>query len=189
MKPVILLNAPPNAGKDTIAAVLSERLGLPHLEFKQPMYAIGKLISGLDDATWDMLYSRDHKEIPSHYLWGLSPREFLIDISERMIKPVCGRDYFGIKAGQAAINGGVFSDSGFNTEADGLVDIVGANRVFCVRFTREGCSFEGDSRKFLDTDSIVHYLDTTNDGTVDEIVGEIMTWVFTTDNPELNFFR
>lgn len=177
MNPIILLNAPPNAGKDTIAHRLAEELSLPHVEFKSKLFELALSISGLTQEQWDSLYTRDLKESPSDELWGMSPREFLIDISERMVKPVCGRDYFGVQAAKVAKDGGVFSDSGFNEEASTLVDVLGGDRVFCVRFTRDGCTFEGDSRSFLTTESIQYYLDTTNNGSVESIVEEIRQWV------------
>jgi len=178
MNPVILLNAPPNAGKDTIAQKCRWRLGVPHLEFKSKLFELALSISGLKQEQWNVIYTRSLKDVPCDRLWGMSPREFLIDISERMVKPVCGQDYFGVQAANAAKpHGGISSDSGFNEEAEVLVDVLGAENVFCVRFTREGCSFEGDSRNFLTTDKIINYLDTTNDGTVEELVEEIVSWV------------
>lgn len=178
MKPVIILNAPPNAGKDTIAAELSVRLGLPHLEFKGKLFELVQTISGLSPEEWEELYTRDLKEVPCGRLWGYTPRQFMIHVSEDMIKPYCGKDYFGRILGKKALhNGGVVSDSGFNEEADAVVDIVGADRVFCVRFSRDGCDFEGDSRKYVDTTKIIHYLDTENNGTIEDIVNEIKEWV------------
>lgn len=178
-KPVILLNAPPNSGKDTIAAVLSERLGLPHKEFKGKLFELALSISGLQQWEWDEIYTRELKEKPSDRLWGMSPRAFMIDISERMIKPACGRAYFGEILGMQCGQGAVVSDSGFNTEAEALAEQVGGENVYCVQFTREGCSFDGDSRRFIDTPAVENYLLTNNDGTVEDIVREIITWLYT----------
>jgi hypothetical protein len=178
MNPVILLNAPPNAGKDTIAEELSIRLGLPHREFKGKLFEIAQVIAGLDQAAWDAIYTREQKELPQDCLWGLTPRQFMIDVSERMIKPTCGQQYFGKALSWACLKtGAVVSDSGFNEEAEALCSSIGAERVYCVRFTREGCSFEGDSRNFLDTDAIKHYIDLENNGSVEDIVQDIINWV------------
>ncbi len=175
-RPVILLNAPPNAGKDTIAHEISCVMGWPHKEFKGKLFELAKAISGLDDAAWEYIYHRDRKEKPQEVLWGLSPRDFMIDISERMIKPLTGKNYFGEILGRECAHGAVVSDSGFNEEAEALCRTVGANNVYCVRFTREGCSFNGDSRNYLTTPMIKHYLDTSNDGTIQELVEEILDW-------------
>ena len=178
LKPVILLNAPPNAGKDEIAKILSRKLGLPHLEFKNKLFEIAKAISGLTEEQWDSIYTREDKEKPTELLFGLSPRQFMIKVSEEVIKPNFGKDYFGrVAAEQAYGCGGVFSDSGFNQEAEEVVYKCGSDFVFVVQFERIGCSFKGDSRDYLTSPHIKHYLKTTNNGTLEKITEEIINWV------------
>lgn len=178
MKPVILLNGAPNSGKDVTAKLISEMTGLPHLEFKGRLFSIALAMSGLTQTEWDALYTRELKEVPTDKLFGLSPRQFLIKISEEVIKPNFGKQYFGDVLGKLAYGtGAVVSDSGFNKEAEQVVDICGVDNVFVVRFTRDGCSFEGDSRNFLTTNKVIHYLDTENNGTIEEFTEEIICWV------------
>lgn len=178
MRKVILLNAPPNAGKDTLAIELARLLNIKHLEFKGKLFELALCISGLSQDEWCELYTRELKEVKSDKLFGLSPREFLIDISERMVKPLCGKQYFGTILGLKARGGAVVSDSGFNEEAEALCAVVGAENVYCVRFTREGCTFNGDSRGYVDTPMIQNYLDMTNDGTIKDAVDRIINWLF-----------
>jgi len=183
MGKVILLNAPPNAGKDVVAEEFRRVLGVAHRQFKGKLFEIAKVISGLTDEEWDAIYTRELKEVPDERLWGLSPREFLIDISERMIKPLAGKDYFGEILGKECsyrLADGldvVVSDSGFNEEAEALCRIVGAENVYCVRFLREGCSFDGDSRNYVDTPMITNYIDLINDGTIEDLCQDIYSFV------------
>lgn len=177
-KPIILLNAGIGSGKDYAAQVIHKMTGLPHLEFKGRLFAIALAISGLTQQEWDALYTRELKEVPTDKLFGLSPRQFLIKISEEVIKPNFGKQYFGDVLGKLAYGtGAVVSDSGFNKEAEQVVDICGVDNVFVVRFMRGDCSFEGDSRNFLTTDKVIHYLDTENNGTIEEFAEEIIQWV------------
>lgn len=152
---IIILNAPLGAGKDTIADILVRRRGFKKLEFKQRLYDIAKVVLG-DVAYLEFradLANRATKETPKDYLGGLSPRGFLIKISEDWVKPTLGDDYFGIAAGQAVNSAGgslfVFSDGGFDEELVALRETTNIPIVL-VRLHREGHSFEGDSRKYID---------------------------------------
>ena len=80
-----------------------------------------------------------------------SKREFLIHMSENVIKPSFGKDAFG-KAFVSSLpeEGVVFvSDSGFPEELKPVIDHVGADNILIIRIQRNGCSFEGDSRDYL----------------------------------------
>lgn len=149
---IVILNAPPHSGKDTIANLLVEKYSFTKLEFKQRIYEIAKAILGDSFGKLQRdLSNRDAKEAPQDYLGSLSPRQFLIKISEDWIKPVFGDDYFGVAAAEAAAKARkghvVFSDGGFPDEILPLREL--GVPVLVIRLRREGYDFSSDSRKYL----------------------------------------
>ena len=207
---VIILNAPKDSGKDTIAdAICKKVLGTKHRQFKQKLYECTATLFN-----WDLdafVYAAEHRvlkekpvatlTVPSvefhkitaltksnraftvddNYNVPISPREALIYVSEIVIKPRFGDKYFGTSA--AALlkddtGGTIFSDGGFQEELLPIVDVVGENNVYIVQFTRGGkLDFSGDSRDWLQPYGNIHLLSTTNDGTIDEIIEEILEWI------------
>lgn len=113
-----------------------------------------------------------------------SKREALIHVSENVIKPFFGQDAFGQMAANALPEEGVvfFSDSGFAEELRPIIEKVGEENVLVVRLYREGCTFEGDSRDYLQPemfDNRVKFQDLENNSTledffvkVENVVGE-----------------
>ena len=171
---VIILNGPPGSGKDTIAdAMKSERVA--HLEVKAKLFSQAIEMSGIRSYHWfPRYYDRKLKETPWDLLGGLSQREFLIKISEEWVKPIFGKNYYGVVAGKAAENellygnNVVFSDGGFQEEFDTIKSIVGDENILLVRLHREGTSWEGDSRGYLKNSD--WEVDIENNGTVEEVV-------------------
>jgi len=105
---------------------------------------------------------------------GLSMRQALIKVSEEVIKPNFGKDYFGKATAMSIINCDAYNldedifyitDSGFIEELDRFVDIVeeqtnGCNHVYLlVNLYRDGTSFEkyNDSRSYINTNRIPQY--------------------------------
>lgn len=177
---VVLLNAPPNTGKDLAAKVLTEMTGAQHCEFKNTLHNIAMAITGLKREEYFAIYNdRELKEKPHPLFLGKSPREMLIWISESVCKPEFGVDYFG-KPAAAALDlecGNVFSDSGFPDEVFPLADRVGAKNIYVVRFTRNGADFGADSRNYLQPEDCpkgVRFIDLTNDGDIYDFVSDIL---------------
>jgi hypothetical protein len=83
---------------------------------------------------------------------GLSVRQAMIKVSEEVIKPVYGKNYFGESAAKTLAEGklNIFSDSGFMEELIPIRNKVGAENILLIRLIREGCTFKGDSRGYLD---------------------------------------
>src|SRR5690606_18302941 len=111
---------------------------------------IAMQVYGVDEATWDSWYTREGKEISRPELDGRSCREAFIHLSEEVIKPNFGKDYFGrVEARRIVLNekaGGIVaacSDGGFNEEIDPLASAFGSENVYIVRIHRPGCSFNG----------------------------------------------
>lgn len=151
---IILLNGPPNSGKDTLGEILSQRgYGSLH-SFKERLITISLFISGVSITDWVQRYNnRELKETPWERLGGLSQREYLIRVSEEWLKPTFGEDYFGRAAAARIKEEGpfrqdiIFTDSGFPAEMEPLRAV--SNDIVLVRLHREGCTFAGDSRGYM----------------------------------------
>lgn len=177
---VIILNGPPGSGKDAIASAMGDRYAktyptTEHLEVKDKLFRQAFILSGIPEYDWNIRYTdRKLKETPWDRLGGLSQREFLIKISEEWVKPIFGRDFYGIHAGQAASNvtvygnNAVFSDGGFQEEFDAIKSIVGKENILLVRLYREGTNWDGDSRGYLNNPD--WEVDIENNGSVEEVV-------------------
>lgn len=180
---VIILNAPPLAGKDVAANLIAKITGCSHLEFKATLHNIAMAITGLPrDKYFEIYNDREKKETPQPEFLGMSPRDMLIWISEDVCKPEFGKGFFGYPAANSVDleKGAVFSDGGFPEEIVPLCDKVGSYNVYIVRFTREGATFEGDSRNYLQPEDLPHGVNIctmANDTTLEDFVEGVLTWV------------
>ena len=175
----IILNSPPNAGKDFAAETIKSMYGAEVCSFKKPMFDIAKTMTGLDEKAFMEIYNnRERKESPQRAFYGYSPRSFMIWLSEDVCKPHFGKDYFGKVAASNSCTerGTVFSDGGFPEEIAPLVAKFGAENVLIVRFTRNGAVYEGDSRDYIKEEQVpkgVKFLDTLNDQEIHVFAQEI----------------
>lgn len=154
MAKIIILNAPPGAGKDTIGWQILEHSSVPlrHLSFKAPMFNIAQAMLGpVDYPRFIQAYDdRSQKEKGQSFLNGKSPREFMIWISEKVIKPEFGKQHFGKLFNDAAASGGetvICTDGGFPDEIIALINA--GHDVRLCRLHRSGYTFEGDSRNYI----------------------------------------
>jgi len=157
---IIILNGPPNVGKDTIAEGMQE-FGFHQMAFKTRLYLDtvthfnAPIDEFMDRATDRYLKEQSWLKLAlptdTDYLQLLSPREALIHVSENVIKPLHGDQYYGEQVVETALQHGyqkiVMSDGGFPEEVIPLYDAF--EHVIICRLHREGCSFEGDSRSYL----------------------------------------
>jgi hypothetical protein len=179
---VIILNSPPSGGKDTIAEALCLATGAKHMMFKHRLYELTAKLFGISVGLMiNISTDRTTKEAKILKFDGklFSPRGALIFTSEKLIKPMFGNDYFGkyFASHLDRGNGTISSDGGFEAEVYPCIDIVGINNIFIIQFTREGSTtFEGDSRDWVNIKG-VETMKTTNDGTVEEIVSNILGFV------------
>ena len=168
---IILLNGPPNSGKDTIADYIAENHYYSKMQFKSRLYEIGAKILGSDLSEYTYYCSKrgtkDREYMLSKWGWQGTPRDHLIWVSEEVIKPLFGKDYFGKylaeQLGMSFNDGAVISDSGFLAE---LLPILNEDyfsleeyvEVHVVQLTKDGCTFEGDSRSYLDKRHVSLYV-------------------------------
>lgn len=185
-KTFVLFNGAPNSGKDTAADLMCDVIfgeGV-RLNFKDALYKeTAKFFNVPLPIAVDLFKSRELKELPSRrfklgldlsnvswvkrmFLWlrgykpkYLSPRQALIHVSENVIKPLYGDDYFGQEMLKAAENyletEFVFAgDSGFLSELEPLVEA--GHKVVVIQMHRDGCTFKGDSRNYIEQDDVEH---------------------------------
>lgn len=184
---IIILNGPPGCGKDTIATYLTgHRYPAVKASFKQPMFDIAFSMLGVYryDEFIDLYNDREQKEKPQVILGGKSPRQFMIWISEDVMKPFFGEQYFGRRMVEEIHEmyrdlAVVISDGGFPEEIKPLVKA--GHEVHICRLHRDGFTFAGDSRDYIDLSGyhyrIHHYDFHLQDGKPELAVNEIVNTV------------
>lgn len=178
---IIITNGPPRSGKDTMCGLIREGItgcDLIPLSYKKTLYVGVARRYGLSvEAVYQMNADTLIKDEPSDLFGGKSVRQALIFESEEVIKKEYGpqgvaiqtfkllEEEYGIERLKNAVL--YCSDGGFNSELFAAYDYfgIGVEDVYILRMLREGCSFEGDSREFLDNpDAIIH-----NDSNLDHL--------------------
>lgn len=157
---IILFNGPPGSGKDAAADYFGKR-GFKHLSFKYQLYK--ETVKYFDvDFNWFMegYKDREIKEIPSTLLGNMSRREAMIYVSEKVIKPRKGLDYFGNQVANEIQDGVDYaiSDGGFVDELVPVINKVGSENFTLVQLTRNGCDYSSDSRRYFDGNVVHEYV-------------------------------
>lgn len=156
---VIILNGPPGCGKDTLADHLVYSPGAlrnaEKREFKTHLFRVAATLAAIPLHEMITLNAQKTKNTPCPSLPGnKSPREWLIYVSENVVKPHLGSTYFGATAAKTLNNEDmayVFADGGFDVEVAVLAEKVGKNNVLVLQITRPGHSFAEDSRRYITT--------------------------------------
>jgi len=162
-KLVVILNGPPNSGKDFITRELIKHLVLTDLtvdflEFKTTLYR--ETASQYYIPYFDFVHlasNRATKDLPNERLGGLTPRQAMIETSENYIKPLYGKEFFAEALLERITNKDIYiiPDGGFKEEVQALIDSPKINKVMLVHLTAPGTSFAGDSR-YQVLDSMLH---------------------------------
>ena len=200
MLKVVVFNGPARSGKDSASSHMCKiRTNSYHRAFKDELFKICANTLGISVEEYQTDYDRQTpdkvwwmKDLPSVFTSAamLSPseksafsqREFLIHMSENVIKPSFGKDAFGKSFVNSLPEEGVVfvSDSGFPEELQPVIDHVGVENVLVVRIQRDGCSFEGDSRDYLTPemfDDKVKFYQIVNNGTEEEFLEGVEEFV------------
>lgn len=156
----VLFNGPPRSGKDTAGhavrrhfqnfmSVRWEKFSLPN-----KFAFAGMMNAGIDDFGNVDIYEETKAAIVPTL--GVSYRQWQIDFSEKFMKPVYGNDIFGrllLDRCKVRLNEPNWicpvSDCGFQVEADVLAHSFNLEKCLLITIRREGCSFEGDSREWV----------------------------------------
>lgn len=181
---IIIFNACPDSGKDIAKDLLSKKRVIIPFSFKSGLLDITLSIYNIPKILWNDWYSREGKELPRSELGGLSCRQTLIKVSEEIIKPNYGKDFFGKRESNyvksmntySGITIGVSSDGGFNEEIVPLGESFGWENIYIVRIERPGRNWDGDSRSWIDLENVPdeNYITILNDGTLEEFHLDIL---------------
>lgn len=192
---VFLLNGPPKSGKNTLADNVNNTMkDVYGFSFAEPIkHIVGQILYGSLHVTARQLATIEaHKEeVGFGSLMGKSPRDLMIAVSESLIKPMMGADYFGqvalmrlvylIEKHDAAFF--ISSDSGFLAETLPLIKFFGQKNIFVINLIRDGYEFKNDSRAYLSPDLFPHeecprFFSLTNNGTIEAAQHELKTFIF-----------
>ena len=154
---LVLLNGPRHCGKDTAAAYVAQEMNACHFKFSSPIKEAVKTIFGLSSAEVDYLESI--KTTPTSLLLGKSYVDVQISFSESWAKQFFCQDIFGhlalrrLRKIADATEEDLFisSDSGFACEAwPAILEFFGVHNTLLVRIERDGKTFAGDSRSYIE---------------------------------------
>lgn len=177
---IIVFNAPPGAGKDAaVEYIVSNYHTAFHFSFKRKLLDITQCIYGVSKQTWDSWYTRVGKEIPRPELNGMSCRDALIFVSEKVIKVNFGKQYFGRQEAlytkdkfEIGYTLGVSSDGGFIEEIDPIIKQYGEENILIVQIYRPGYDFSNDSRSYIYPENVEIY-EIQNDGSLEDFYEEL----------------
>lgn len=176
---VIILNGPPDSGKDKSADYIVEKYGYKKLEMKGALRRLAHKIAALylpvtmntEDFCWSLENDKVMKDEYRATAFGNRTwRQFLIYLSEEVCKPIFGNDIFSLAAHKAILDSGsdriVFSDGGFQIEYDTLVSLLPKTPVTLVHVHRDGCAFTTskakDSRRYITPSQEQRFFTLTN---------------------------
>lgn len=149
---IVIFNGPPGSGKDEAASYFKENFGFGNLSFKYQLFK--QTIEHFEvNEEWFMegYDNREVKEKKEVALGDRSRREAMIYMSEDIIKPREGKDFFGRCVAEEIEEGKIYAlaDGGFYEEIIPIVEKVGAENVVLVQLTRIGHDFSSDSRRYF----------------------------------------
>lgn len=187
MTDFVLLNGPPGSGKDTVGELvgalyeewgdnINEYHGVRMMKFATPLKKHVCSMLNINMQTLEKI-----KDKPHYILNGDTPRQYMIHY-DKFIKDKYGNDFFGCRFADKLedIDLGdtkaiIVTDCGFIEELLCLVDKVNLNRhnVKLVQLHRTRCTFEDDSRSYLNPGMIETLVVDNNDKTIQETAEEI----------------
>lgn len=156
MGKIVILNGPPGSGKDVIAESMQQH-GFNRRSFKTALYTMVASYYNVPlNHVISLATDRDTKELPFALFDGRSPREALIHVSEDIVKPTLGPAVFGWLLGMSVDNDRyVVSDGGFDEEIVPLIQM--GHSVLIIHLSRDGCTFDNDSRNYVNAFPAITY--------------------------------
>lgn len=192
MAHIIFLNGPPRSGKDTIAKELVRRFDAVEYKISRPLKQFVQQFFGLTKEEYLRMIEAE-KDIPQKLLFGKTPREVQIALSETFAKPLFGESVLGELAARSILAGNqqivAISDSGFSGECVPIIRRFGRRNCSVVHVHREGCTFAGDSRGYVEglgvfTQTFNNRFDRVKDKEMfDANVERILTRWYNSDTP------
>lgn len=157
MHRIIFLNGPPRSGKDEGASIIVRNFPARRYKMSRPLKDGLAAFFGFNHAMMrDIEANKDEEGIVALFN-GLSWRQAQISLSETWAKRVFGDDIFGKLAVMylreaTSTDITVISDSGFLHECLPIVRHFRPSQCLLIQLMRDGCTFEGDSRSYIELD-------------------------------------
>lgn len=168
MTHIIILNGPPRSGKDTAAQMLAEIIpNSTRCSFKKKLLDFWQLSSGAKITNYEK--AKDTTNLRSE----------LIHLSENIIKPALGKDFFAKVAAAEVLAQStrfatektfIFDDGGFPEELEVMKKCF--PRVSVVQIVRKKHTFHNDSRKFFNEGDTIF-----NNTTTEDLADNLKRWV------------
>ncbi len=154
---IIFVNGPPRSGKTTaIDHIVASLPNCTSYRMARPIDRAVPELMQVEPAAWTAI-EKGYKD--DGVIFNKTPREVKIALSQ-FLKQMFGPAIFG-EIAMIAFRGLIFShiavDIGNTAEAEVIVSKmyeIGQNRCACIQLERDGCSFESDSREYLDCDKL-----------------------------------
>ena len=199
---LVIINGPSLSGKDkALERIASEFDNVVRCETKQRLHEMTYQFFDIDSDLYFELYNdRTTKEEPNqlytitrktYKLFSkhfdshkdsrcrLSPREAMMYVSEIIVKPTLGDDYFGqyranmIKSGNLSVD----ASCGFVGELPPSVDRLGQENILLIRVRGRGEFNRHDSRETIPDGVIDRTVDIWNTGTEENYLNEVVKTV------------
>lgn len=162
---------------------------------------LGYTLEGIEvdpDDTWEELWINRFKGAdPATMNINLSIREAMIYVSEVVVKPRWGQDWFGKERVRKMESVGwsyvdldtgketpiLFTDDScaFVDELHPLIEHLGQENILLIRIHRDGFTFDGDSRNYIPDGVITNTIDIENNSTeqdyFDKVDQEVNKWL------------
>jgi len=165
---VVFVSGPPRCGKDAAGLIIAKEGAHPMaldkfaIELKERCHSAYRLMTHRAmPLPWG--YFEEQKDVPLAAFEGLSPRQAYVEFFQKWVGPVCGRDALGrwlvkrvkhfaeiMRKNGQVVPGIIITDAGRREDCLPVVSEWGALNMVQVRLSREGCTFEGDSREDFD---------------------------------------
>ena len=191
---VIGFNGPPHCGKDTIANTLQTAIDSLHeisnvrVSLSLPMRLAGFAMLGMyysdenyeqvKDVPQELFRQKFNPALTTQVPEPPTLRRWMINFSERFIKPYYGQDFWARQLKQRCpmLNGNapgliIVSDIGFQAEVDWFAK--NAEDFMLVQLTREGTDWSKDSRGYVEAKGPM--VTVANDGTPEEAAGHVIS--------------
>lgn len=189
----LFINGPAGSGKDTLAKLIAAAEPGAYIEsFAEPIRSMIYSVFFPNDGP--ITYTHDlrdqkvkaspmpypafdayyHTKEQKHY----TIRQEMIAFSEEYMKRRYGPMVFGKLLWDRVQEQAMFSkhfliaDSGFVPEAEYLISKVGPQNCALIRLHREGCTYSGDSRGYIEL-SDVTAIDMQNNGSLDDLLQQV----------------
>lgn len=184
---VILLNGPPRAGKDLAGKILRDHFSpiACLMKFADPVKLGTHALYQVPKEFMHVGAYEDCKEVSHLHFFGKTPREAYIEFSEKLVKPIKGKDFFGRVAARRVKEKStyeycIFTDSGFAEEAHAVVHTVGADNVLLIQLLRFGHDFTGDSRGYIQLPGVAMHIivnDKDKDVLAERLCSAVRHWL------------